>query len=191
APPPAAAVPGEQAYVDAHPAVVQARREVESARAEAAATAANRKPNWTWEVSYGQRTGFPDMASVGVRIPLPIAPGQRQDRETGAKLALVEKAEATLEEAGRMASGEYRSLAGDAQRLAQREARYRAGVVAPALQRTLAALAGYRSNQVPLMTLFEARHAEVDVQRKLLNLQRELARVQAQLAFKPIAGGAR
>jgi hypothetical protein len=40
------------------------------------------------------------------------------------------------------------------------------------------------------MTLFEARHAEVDVQRKLLNLQRDLAKVQAQLAFKPIPGGA-
>ena len=91
----------------------------------------------------------------------------------------------------RMASGEYRSLASDAQRLAQRVERYRAGVVTPAQQRVQAALAGYRSNQVQLMTLFEARHAEVEVQRKLLTLQRDLAKVQAQLAFKPIPGGAR
>ena len=34
--------------------------------------------------------------------------------------------------------------------------------------------------------LFEARHAEVEAQRKLLALQRDLARTQAQLAFKPI-----
>jgi hypothetical protein len=40
------------------------------------------------------------------------------------------------------------------------------------------------------MALFEARHAEVDAQRKLLGLQRELARAQAQLAFKPLASGA-
>lgn len=185
---PAAAA--QDAYVAAHPAVAQAQREVEVARAEASSTAANRNPNWTWQASYGQRTGFSDMVSVGVTIPLPVSPGERQDRETAAKLALVEKAEASLEEAVRMATAEYNALSSDVQRLAQRVDRYRAGVVVPAQQRTQAALAGYRSNQVPLMTLFEARHAEVDVQRKLLNLQRDLAKVQAQLAFKPVSGGA-
>jgi outer membrane protein TolC len=185
------AVAGEQAYVVAHPAVIQAQRDIEVARAEASATGANRRPNWTWQASYGQRTGFSDMVSIGVSIPLPVSPGERQDRETAAKLALVEKAEASLEEATRMATSEYRALASDAQRLAQRVERFRAGVVVPSQQRTQAALAGYRSNQVPLMTLFEARHAEVDTLRKHLNLQRDLAKVQAQLAFKPIPGGAR
>lgn len=183
-------IPGELAYVAAHAAVMQAQRDIEVARAEASATGANRRPNWTWQASYGQRTGFSDMVSFGVSIPLPVSPGERQDRETAAKLALVEKAEASLGEATRMATAEYRALASDAQRLAQRVERYRTGVVLPAQQRTQAALAGYRSNQVPLMTLFEARHAEVDMQRKLLNLQRDLAKVQAQLAFKPIPGGA-
>jgi cobalt-zinc-cadmium efflux system outer membrane protein len=183
------AMPTEQAYLAAHPALAQAQRDVEVARAEASATAANRRPNWTWQASYGQRTGFSDMVSVGVSIPLPASPGERQDRETAAKLALVEKAEASLEEATRAATSEFRALTSDAQRLAERLERYRAGVVLPAKQRTQAAMAGYRSNQVPLMNLFEARHAEVDVQRKLLNLQRDLAKVQAQLAFKTIPGG--
>jgi outer membrane protein TolC len=184
------AVPGEQAYVAAHPAVLQAQRDIEVARAEASATAANRKPNWTWQASYGQRTGFSDMVSVGVSIPLPVSPRERQDRETAAKLALVEKAEASLEEAIRTAVAQYRSFSSDAQRLEQRLERYRAGVVLPAQQRIQAALAGYRSNQVPLLTLFEARHAEVETLRKHLNLQRDLAKTQAQLAFKPIFGGA-
>ena len=38
--------------------------------------------------------------------------------------------------------------------------------------------------------VFEARHAEVEAQRKVLNLRRDLAKVQAQLIFKPIAQGA-
>ena len=38
--------------------------------------------------------------------------------------------------------------------------------------------------------LFEARHAEVELQRKLLVLQRDLAKTQAQLTFKPVAGDA-
>src|SRR5207248_1973542 len=94
-----AIVPPEQAFLDAHPAVIAKRREVEVARQEAAVTAANRQPNWTWGVSYGQRTGFSDMVTVGVNIPLAVAPAARQDRETASKLALIDKAEAELAEA--------------------------------------------------------------------------------------------
>lgn len=185
-------VPGhlpEAGYVAAHPAVLQVQRELEAARAEASATAADRHPNWTWQAAYGQRTGWSDMVSIGVSIPLPVAPGERQDRDTAAKLAAVAKTEAALEDAVRMAAAEHRTLLGDAQRLAQRVQRWREGVVAITGQRVQAALAGYRSNQTPLAVVFEARQAELDAQRKLLALQRDLAKVQAQLAFKPVAGG--
>ena len=126
------------------------------------------------------------MVTFGVSIPLPVSRAERQDRESAAKLAFVEKAEANLAEATRSATAEYRSLASDALRLAERVQRYQSSIVVPAQQRTVAALAGYRSNQVSLMTLFESRHAEVEAQRKLLVLRRELAKAQAQLAFKPL-----
>jgi len=182
----------EQAFVANHPAVLAAQRDIELARREAAVAASNRKPNWSWEVSYGQRTGYSDMVSFGVSIPLPVSPAERQDREAAAKLALVDKAEATLAEARRAAQAQFRGLASDAQRLTDRVQRYQSSVVVPAQQRTAAALAGYRSNQVALALLFEARHAELEAQRKVLVLRRELAKTQAQLAFKPLAnGGAR
>lgn len=179
----------EQAYVANHPMVLAAQRDIELARREAAVASNNRKPNWSWEVSYGQRTGYSDMVSVGVSIPLPVSPAERQDRETASKLALVDKAEGSLAEAMRAAQAEFRGLASDAQRLGDRIQRYQTSVVVPARQRTAAALAGYRSNQVTLSTLFEARHMEVEAQRKLLSLQRERAKAQAQLAFKPIENG--
>lgn len=180
------APPSEASYVAGHPVVAAMQRDVEVAAQAAAVTASNRKPNWTWELAYGQRTGYSDMVSVGVSIPLAVAPGERQDRDTTAKLALAEKAEADLAEATRAATAEYRSLAGDAQRLQQRIDRYRTGVVVPAGQRTAAATAAYRSNQGDLAALFQARHAEVEAQRKLLALQRDLARTQIQLAFRPL-----
>ncbi|MDR7273017.1 outer membrane protein TolC [Pelomonas saccharophila] len=184
--------PQEQAYVASHPAVLAAQLDAELARKEAELARASRNPNWSWELSYGQRAGYPDMVSVGVSIPLVVAPARRQDRDIASRLALIEKAEAALAEATRMATGEYRALAGDAGRLAERIERYRATVAVAARQRTSAAQAAYRSNQAPLMTLFEARHAEVQAQRRLLALQRELARAQVQLALKPILeGGAR
>ena len=177
---------GEQTFVENHPMVLLAQRDVDVARQDAALAAANRKPNWAWEVSYGQRTGYSDMVSVGVSIPLPIAPAQRQDRETAAKLALVDKAEASLAENLRTAAAEYRTLSSDAQRLAERMQRFQTAVLIPAQQRSAVALAGYRSNQLSLSTLFEARHMEVEAERKLLALQRDLAKAQLTLAFKPL-----
>lgn len=185
-----AATPALDAYVAAHPVVVTKLRDIEVARQEATAATLNRKPNWTWELSYGQRQGMADLVSFGVRIPLPIAPAARQDRETAARLALVDKAEAELEEARRAAAGEYAALVSDARRLQERMERFDAGVLTPLRQRTAATLAAYRSNQASLVMLFEARHAEVEAQRKLLSLRRDLARTQAQLAFKPILQGA-
>jgi len=186
------AIADEQAFIANHPTVLAAQRDIDLARQEAAAAAANRKPNWSWEVSYGRRAGYSDMVSFGVSIPLPVSPAERQDRETAAKLALVNKAEATLAEATRAAQAEFRGFASDAQRLTDRVQRYQSSVVVPAQQRTAAALAGYRSNQVTLALLFDARHRELEAQRKLLSLQRELAKAEAQLALKPLVnGGAR
>lgn len=185
-----AVAPAQEGFVTAHPLVVARQRDIEVARQEVEVARLNRKPNWSYEVSYGQRVGRPDLVSIGVSIPLPVAPDARQDRETAAKWALVDKAEADAEEARRAAAGEYVALANDARRLQERIDRLQAAVVEPLRQRTAATLAAYRSNQASLVMLFEARHAEVEAQRKVLNLRRDFAKAQAQLIFKPIAQGA-
>jgi outer membrane protein, heavy metal efflux system len=187
--PPKLAAPTSAQFVSLHPAVIVKQRDLDVARQELAAARSNRRPNWTWEVSYGQRTGYPDMVSFGVSIPLTVAPAARQDRETAAKQALVDKAEAELDEAQRAAAGEYAALASDAERLQMRTARYRNAVLVPAQQRSATTLAAYGSNQASLSMLFEARHAEVQAQRKLLTLERDLAKTLAQLSFKPIGEG--
>jgi outer membrane protein, heavy metal efflux system len=183
-------ISSEAAFVANHPSVAALQRDIEVAKQTAAVASNERKPNWTWEVSYGQRTGYSDMVSVGVSIPLQVARDQRQDREAASKFALVDKAEADLAEATRAATAEYLSLTNDVTRLQERIERFRSGVVAPSQQRTAAAMAAYRSNQAPLTVLFESRHAEVEAQRKLLSLQRDLARTQARLAFEPLTTGA-
>lgn len=185
-PPVLAKLPGEQAFVDAYPAVVAKKRDIEVARQEAAVAASNRQPNWTWQVAYGQRTGYSDLVTVGVNIPLPVARDARQDRDTAAKLALVEKAEADLAEATRAAQAEYLQLSSEEQHHVHRIERYQSTVLAPAAQRTAVATAAYRSSQASLTMVLEARHAELEARRKLLDLQRELARMRAQLAFKPL-----
>jgi len=185
-----AVVPTPDQFVTAHPSVVARQREIEVTRQEVQLTRLNRRPNWTYELSYGQRQGRPDLMSFVVNIPLTLAPAERQDRETAAKQGLVDKAEAELEEVRRAAAGEYAALASQSARLQERIERFQAGVLTPLKQRTAATLAAYRSNQASLVMLFEARHAEVEAQRKLLTLQRDLAKAQAQLVFKPIFPGA-
>jgi cobalt-zinc-cadmium efflux system outer membrane protein len=184
-----AVVPSLDQYVASHPLVVARQRDIEVTRQELQVTRLGRRPNWTYELSYGQRQGRPDLMSFMVNIPLTLAPAERQDRETAAKQGLVDKAEAELEELRRAAAGEYLALASHAGRLQERIERFLGGVVTPLKQRTAATLAAYRSNQTPLATLFEARNAEVEAQRKLLGLQRDLARARAQLVFKPISQG--
>lgn len=177
-------------YVAADPAVVTRQRDVEVARRAVEAARLDRKPNWTFEVSYGQRQSRTDLVSLGVSIPLPVSPASRQDRETAARQALVDKAEAELEEARRAAAGEYAALSGDARLLQERIERFQVAVLAPLRQRAATTLAAYRSNQASLGMLFDARHAELEAQRRLLGLRRELARTRAQLVFKPIVPGA-
>ena len=189
-PPPEIRPPTEDEYVAAYPSVLALTRDLEVARRQAAVTESERNPNWTWGVSYGQRTGYSDMVSFGVSIPIPLSPSERQDRDTAAKLALADKAEAELAEATRAASAEYRALASDSRRLEERIQRYRTGVLTPATQRISAATAAYASNQLSLVALFEARHAEVEVQRKLLSLRRDLMRTKLQMRLKPLEQGA-
>lgn len=123
---PSVAVPVDEAtFVSNHPLTLASHRDVDVARHAAVAAATNRKPNWVWELSYGQRTGYSDMVSFGLSIPLPMAPAQRQDRETASKLALVDKAQAMLAEASRAATAEYRALTSDARRLADRSCHHR------------------------------------------------------------------
>jgi outer membrane protein TolC len=185
-----AVVPTQDQFLAAHPLVVAKQRDIEVARQEVQVARLNRRPNWTYEVSYGQRQGRPDLVSFGVSIPLTVSPGERQDRETAARQALVDKAEAELEETRRAAAGEYAALSNDVRRLQERIDRYQTAVLEPLKQRTAATLAAYRSNQASLAMLFEARHAELEAQRKVVNLQRDLAKAQAQLVFKPISQGA-
>ncbi|KQY81001.1 TolC family protein [Pelomonas sp. Root1444] len=185
-----AGLPALEAFVAEHPGVVARQRDVEVARQEVEVARLNRKPSWSYELSYGQRQGRPDLVSFGVSIPLTVAPAARQDREIAARLALVEKSEAELAEARRAAEGEYAALTSDAQRLVERIDRYQVAVLTPLRQRTEVMLAGYRANQAALVMLFAARHAEVEAQRKLQALQRDLAKAQAQLAFKPVVQGA-
>ncbi|MFM2119763.1 MAG: hypothetical protein RL722_1231 [Pseudomonadota bacterium] len=181
------AVPEEEAYVARSATVLARQRDLAVAQREAELAGLARRPTPTFELSYGQRQSRADLISFSVSLPLPVAPDTRQDRETAAKLAMADRARAELAEAERVARAEHAALRSDADRLAQRLARYPAAVQAPLAQRSAATLAAYRSNTASLAMVFEARHAELEAERRLLALRRDLDKARAQLIFKPLA----
>jgi outer membrane protein TolC len=144
----------------------------------------NRSPNWTWEVSYAQRgPAYSNMISVGVSVPLPIAPADRQDREVAARLAQRDQARDQLEDARRRHASEFNALRLEWQALRERQRQLESALLPIARQRVEAVLASYGSGQQNLAAVLEARRAEVDARIQILDLERDSARIWARLRY--------
>ena len=123
------------------------------------------------------------MVSIGVSIPLQIAPGERQDRDLAAKMALAEQARAQFEDALRMHTAEVRAMVAEWESDRERLTRIETSLIPIAAQRSGAALAAYRGNTGTLSAVLEARRNEGDTRMQALQLTADTARVWAQLNF--------
>ena len=167
-----------------HPQLAVLAVELEAAEIDARLAQANTKSDWTLEAAYQQRGAlFSNMLSIGVSIPLQLNSTNRQIREVGAKLALVDEAKARYEDLLRAHEAEVRGLINDWQNGKERAVRYNAQLVPIATQRTEAALTAYRIGKSDLVTVLTARRDELDVRAQALTLELETARLWAQLNF--------
>ena len=149
----------------------------------------SKQPDWTWELTYQQRgSSYANMVSIGVSIPLPLWPANRQDREVAAKLATLEQLKAQREDMRRAHLAEARAMVAEWESLRARLARYDATLLPLARERVSATLDAYRAGAALLTQVVEARRAEVDVRIARLELERDFARVWAQLNYLIPAG---
>jgi outer membrane protein TolC len=159
-------------------------RQLDVANAEVEVAEKNRDPNWTWEVSYAQRgSAYSNMISLGVSVPLPIARADRQDREVAARLALRDQARELLEEARRRHQSEFSEKRIEWQGLGERQRQLESALLPATRQRVEAVVAAYGSGQQNLAAVLEARRADVDARLQILDLEREAARLWAQLRY--------
>ncbi|HVL55735.1 MAG TPA: TolC family protein, partial [Burkholderiaceae bacterium] len=80
--------------IETHPQLRALQAEIEAAQSALRLAILDRQPNWSWEVAFAQRgSGFSNMVSFGVSVPLPIARGERQDREVAARAAQLDQAQ--------------------------------------------------------------------------------------------------
>jgi len=167
-----------------HPELAVMARQEQVARAQAAVARAEKKADWSVDVSYSQRgPAYSNLVSIGVSVPLQWDQRDRQDREVAARQAQAEAAHAELEEATREHTAEARAMLQAWESDRARLVRYDDAILPLAAQRTQAALAAYRGNAGPLATVLDARRGEIDARLEQLRLQLDTARLWARLNY--------
>jgi outer membrane protein TolC len=176
--------PADPALVASVPSVREHASESAMAHTDLAIAESNRRPNWSWELSYSQRgSAFSNMVSFGVNIPLTFNAANRQDREIAAKHAQLAQAQASHEDLLRETRTGFALAYAEWQNLIERRRRLSEALLPVARQRIDLTMAAYRTGQGSLASVLESRRAEVEAQLQLIDLQREAARLWAQLHY--------
>lgn len=189
-----ARVPLDRAQLDAqlvhHPQIAMLAQAEALAQADAKVARANREPDWSFEIAYQQRgPDYGNMMSFGVSIPLPWDRANRQDRDVAAKLALADQARALREDALTAHVAEVAAMLEEWENGRERLGLYADSLLPLARERTGAAVAAYRGGKGSLADVLAARRNELDVRRDALMLERETARLWAQLNFLDVTSG--
>jgi outer membrane protein TolC len=166
------------------PPLQEHAREIDIAKTELVIAEKNKDPNWSWELAYQQRgSDYSNMISFGVSVPLTLNSANRQDSEVAAKRAQVEQAEQLHEDMLREVQSGVASAYTEWQSLIERRKKLADTLLPVTRQRVELSLAGYRAGQAGLASVLEARRAEVEARMQLLDLERETARLWAQLQY--------
>ena len=167
-----------------HPQIAILSRQIDVASTEARIAQANKKADWSVELSYSQRgSAYSNMVSIGVSVPLQWDQKKRQDRELGSRLAIVEQVRAQRDDMLRAHVAEVRSMVKEWENGRERLARYQNELIPLSIERTRAALAAYRGGKSNLTELLLARRSEIDLRLQSLQLEMETARLWAQLNY--------
>jgi outer membrane protein TolC len=178
-----------QTQLEHHPQLAVMARQEQMARADADIARANKRADWSVELMYNQRgPSYSNMISLNVSIPLQWDQKNRQDRELAAKLAMTEQMRAQREEAAREHVAEVRAMLQEWQSNRERVTRYDSSLIPLAVERTRAAIAGYRGGAGTLTSVLEARRNEIDTRMDRLRLEMDIARLWAQLNYLIPAG---
>lgn len=173
-----------EAQLAQHPEIRVLERREELARAGAEVARADRRPDWSVELMYGERGfGYSNMVTLEVTVPLPIRRPDRQDQRLAAKLAEASQARAEREDMLRAHAADIAAMIDAWGSTRDRRERYRTSIIPLATDRVLAARAAYGGGKATLSELLAAHRAEIEARLKALQLEATAARLWAQLAF--------
>ncbi|KLU20505.1 transporter [Caballeronia mineralivorans PML1(12)] len=167
------------------PTLIAARSAISLADADTDVTRSNRSPNWTWGLTYFKRGGnFSDYVSFGVSIPLPINRRNVEDRDVEQKSEMGTQARLTYEDTERQVVADIQSLTVKLTGGRDRLTNVKQTVLPAAEQKAELADAAYRSGAGTLADALDARHTQLEANLQVLNLEREVHLIWAQLEYQ-------
>lgn len=144
------------------------------ADAEVDRARAGRRPDWSFEASYGRRDErFGDLFSVGASVRLPIFAGQRQDPIIAARAADALRVTAERQDAERVLTASLRSALAEHAMAHDQWVRSRDVVLPNVLQRSDLETASYAAGRAGIIEVLEAFTAVANA--RLDTLDREAA----------------
>jgi len=173
-----------ESQLEDHPQILALERREDLARAGAEVARADRHPDWSVEFVYSVRgTGYSNMVTLELTVPLEIRRAYRQDPKLAAKLAEASQAKAEREDMLREHAADIAATIDAWESARERRDRYRTTILPLAADRTVAARAAYQGAKATLNDLLSAHRAEIEARLKALALEATAARLWAQLAF--------
>jgi outer membrane protein TolC len=167
------------------PDLIAARSAISLADADTDVTRSNRNPNWTWGLTYFKRGGnFSDYVSFGVSIPLPINRRNVEDRDVEQKSEMGTQARLTYEDTERQVVADIQNLTVKLASGRERLANVKQTVLPAAAQKVALANAAYRAGAGTLSDALDARHTQLEANLQVLNLERQVSLVWAQLEYQ-------
>ena len=168
-----------------HPELAIYQAETDVAAANVNLAQASRLPSWSWELSYGRRDpSFGDMASVEVRVGLPLFQGGRQDQIVAARRDDVQRVGAEREAAEREHTAMLEAELAEYAAVTANLARARDVRLSLAEQRASAAQTSFASGGASLSQLIEARRGALEANLDIIDLEERQARLGAQLTLQ-------
>ena len=173
-----------EANLESHPHLAIYAPMEAAAEADMKLAAVATKPDWSLEVSYGQRgSAYADMVSLMFRMELPFFAARRQDPATAAKRAQLEQVRAQAEDARQRHLAEIRAGLVDWEVARARLERHERELVPLAEERQRSAASAYEGARIDLGALLESRRSVIEARIAALAAEFEVARAWAQLAF--------
>jgi outer membrane protein TolC len=167
-----------------HPEIQTLERREALARAGAEVARADRRPDWSVEFVYSVRgTGYSNMVTLELTVPLQIRRAERQDPKLAARLAEASQAKAEREEMLREHGAELAAMIDAWESARERRDHYRSTIIPLATDRAIATRAAYQGGRATLAELLSAHRAEVEARLKALQIEATAARLWAQLSF--------
>ena len=175
-------VPGDD--LTAHPRLDAMRKTEEVARFEAERARAERRPNWSWELMYGQRQDDrTDLATLQFSLPLLWNRTDRQDRRLAEKLALAERARSLTLDAERELNAELAAAVAERDTAQARNREHVERLIPAVNARLETARAGYTAGTLPLAAVWEARRGVLEVEMEHWMIRADLLRAALRLDY--------